>query len=296
MSIRAVLAPLLIVLSLAVALVGCGTSSTTEPSSVPPVTVTVTAPPSSSAPSTSESATPRTTALTTGFTRAQASAGQPVGVVVVPVGGGEAVELGDQTPRVAWSTIKVPLAIAAQRANGQSSAQTTAIINSDNASAEQLWSSLGSAGQASAAVTAVLRDGGDTSTVVPAQRLRPGYTVFGQTVWTLAAAGTFTAQLPCMRGTEHVVSLMGQVAANQQWGVETMATPKATAVKGGWGPGASSGYVVRQIGLITYRDGRMASIVMSTAGSSLDSGIAALNVIGRWLNRNLVQLPRGRCS
>ncbi len=270
---------------------GCATSTSNTP--VSPVTVTVTAQPSS------VSSVPPTASTSAGGPLAAefARLGVPVGVAIAPVGKSAAapIVLGRSAPVVAWSTIKVPLAVAAQRANGPTAAETNAIINSDNASAEQLWASLGDNATASAAVTGVLREGGDATTVVPSQRLRSGYTIFGQTLWPLSNAATFTAHLPCLPGTEHVVSLMGQVAGNQQWGVEVMAAPKMTAVKGGWGPGQTAGYVVRQIGLITYRDSTMTAIAMSTVGSSMGEGIASLNAVANWLNRNISRLPRGRC-
>ncbi len=137
------------------------------------------------------------------------------------------------------------------------------------------------------AVTAVLRDGGDTTTVVPATQRRAGYTIFGQTVWSLPDAATFTAHLPCMSDAGNVLSLMGQVAGNQQWGMEIMSAPRATAVKGGWGPGMSSGYLVRQIGLFTFRDGRRTAVALSAVAGTMSGGIAALNAVANWLNRNI---------
>lgn len=280
---------------LAVSVVGCATSDTAD-RPISPVTVTVTAssPASSwSAPATPSAANAAAGALAASFARLRL----PVGIAIMPVGTGTAapIVVGQTVPTVAWSTIKVPLAVAAQRKNGPSPAETNAIVNSDNASAEQLWSSLGDDRIAAAAVTEVLREGGDSTTIVPSQHLRAGYTIFGQTLWALPDAATFTAHLPCLPGTGHVVSLMGQVAGNQQWGVEVMSQPSSTAVKGGWGPGATSGYVVRQIGLLTFRDSSMTAVAMSTVGTSMSAGIASLNAAANWLNRNLVRLPRGRC-
>ncbi|OPX09079.1 hypothetical protein B1964_25660, partial [Gordonia sp. i37] len=186
-------------------------------------------------------------------------------------------------------------AVAAERENGTSTAESNAIINSDNQAAEQLWASLGSNTEASAKVTAVLREGGNPNTVVPSQQLRSGFTIFGQTRWTLPDAATFAGHLPCMPGTGHVLSLMGQVAGNQQWGVEIMQIPKTTAVKGGWGPGVDGAYLVRQIGVLTYRDGQQSAVAMSAVGGSMSSGTAALNALGNWLNQNIAALPRGRC-
>ena len=275
---------------------GCSTAGRGD-GQVTPVTVTVTGSTTSQASAPASPSAPVANPLARGFGAVAAQVGVPVGVALAPVGRGDSrpIMLGDNTPQVAWSTIKVPLAVAAERQNGPSTAESNAIINSDNASAEALWSSLGSDAVAARKVTAVLREGGDTQSTVPAQRLRAGFTVFGQTVWTLPAAATFTAHLPCMPGTAHVVSLMGQVAGNQQWGIEVMSTPRSTAVKGGWGPGVDGSYLVRQIGLITFSDGRQTAVAMSAAGGSMSGGIAALNAIGNWLNRNAARLPRGAC-
>lgn len=279
---------------------GCATAESPAPRS----TVTVYASPSSSS-SSSASASASSTqpsaganpALAAGFRRVAAGTGLRVGIAVAPVGPNATASLlfGDRDPGVAWSTIKVPLAVAAERENGTSTAESNAIINSDNQAAEQLWASLGSNTEASAKVTAVLREGGNPNTVVPSQQLRSGFTIFGQTRWTLPDAATFAGHLPCMPGTGHVLSLMGQVAGNQQWGVEIMQIPKTTAVKGGWGPGVDGAYLVRQIGVLTYRDGQQSAVAMSAVGGSMSSGTAALNALGNWLNQNIAALPRGRC-
>ena len=289
-------------LVLAVSMTACGGDDDAAPQ---PTTSTVTvtapvAPSTAGAPTLSRTRTPgvptHRTSLVAALDSAIGRAGQPVGIAIVPVGrSGRAISVGDRTPLVAWSSIKVPLAVASQRANGQSAPQVPAIVESDNSAAEQLWGSLGSDSDAAAAVTEVLRDGGDTTTTVPSRHLRDGFTIFGQTTWPLPNAAAFTAHLPCMAGTEHVLSLMRQVAGNQQWGVEAMTSPWSTAVKGGWGPGATSGYVVRQIGLIIHADGSMTAVAMATSGPSLDSGISALNVVAQQLDKSIRKLPRGRC-
>ncbi|MEY1676426.1 hypothetical protein AB4Z55_19845 [Gordonia sp. ABKF26] len=293
-----------IALGMAALLAGCAGGP--EPEPVEPVTVTVTADPSASTPApgpnapTASSTVPPAAfgGLAASFRKVAASTGLTVGMAIAPVGGSAvpALTLGDDAPRVAWSTIKVPLAVAAERANGPSPSARAAIVDSDNAAAESLWSSLGGGQSAAGAVTAVLRDGGDTTTVVPATQRRAGFTVFGQTVWSLPDAATFTAGLPCLEGARNVVALMGQVAGNQQWGIEIMPAPRATAVKGGWGPGVTDGYLVRQIGILTFRDGQRAAVAMSAVGGSMSGGVAALNSVANWLNSNLARLPRGRCS
>lgn len=270
---------------------GCTTSKQQQET----VTVTTTVAPSTSGSTTNS----ESSALSRNWKTFSRKLSAPVGVSIVAVGKGNAapINLGDQTTRVAWSTIKVPLAIAAELRNGPMPATVAAIEQSDNASAEALWTSLGTASQASAAVMKVLAEGGD-STQVPATRLRAGFTIFGQTQWPLPAAASFTAHVPCMPGSQRVLKLMGNVAANQQWGVEVMKAPRMTAVKGGWGPGPTSGYVVRQIGVITAKNGSQTAIALSTLapGSSLGSGTSVLNQVAQWLNTNIDDLPHGTCA
>lgn len=235
-------------------------------------------------------------ALTASFDAMAKTLAAPVGLALVPVGGGAAMTFGDQSPQIAWSTIKVPLAVAAQRKNGPSDAETAAIVASDNAAAESLWASLGSPAEAAAAVTRVLREGGDEHTTVPSRRLRPEFTVFGQTTWRLADAAVFSAHLPCLPDTGRIVSLMRNVAGNQQWGLESV-PGRQTAVKGGWGPSVSGGYLVRQIGLLTLRDGRQVGVAMSTQTSagSMEPGTQVLDGVAQWLSKHLGALPGGRC-
>lgn len=290
---------LVTVLALAAGVTACS-SSDSEPVVTEIVSVTAGAPSSASettaAPTSSARQGRGPAALKASFDELSESLAQPVGVSIAPVGGGEVISLGDQEPQVAWSTIKVPLAIAAQRKNGRMPAEQPAIVDSDNAAAEQLWASLGTPEQAAQAVTAVLREGGDQTTVVPSERRRAEFSIFGQTVWALDDAATFTANLPCLPDSEHVVSLMGQVSGNQAWGIEVI-PGRTTAVKGGWGPGESGGYIVRQIGVLTRKDGLQTAFALSThaPGASMGSGTAVLDQVGRWIGSRLAAMPGGRC-
>ncbi len=225
--------------------------------------------------------------------------GQKVAVAVLPVGiVADPIVIGDaEPPQVAWSTIKVALAIAAERKHGGPMPATVpAITASDNTAAQSLWDSLGTGAQAAAAVTRVLHDAGDGKTVVPSALRRPPYTVFGQTVWGVGDAARFTAGMACLRDSARVRRLMGRVNGNQQWGATAMRA--GAEVKGGWGPGVEGGYVVRQIALITHRDGSQTAVSMVTfgAGTSMASGTAALNHVGAWLERQAENVPRGYCA
>lgn len=220
-----------------------------------------------------------------------------VGVAIGPVGGDlPAQAFGDLDTDVAWSTIKVPLALAAQRAGGRMalSAITEAIVNSDNAAAEQLWSMLGTPAQAAAAVQRVLAESGDTKTVVESQRVRSGFTAFGQTEWSLVDTADFASQLPCQSDSKNVLTLMREVAGNQQWGMHMV---EGAAVKGGWGPGVGSGYLVRQLAIVPTANGDVAIAMATTADSgTFEAGTAILDTVSAWLSTRLDQLPAGVCD
>lgn len=225
----------------------------------------------------------------------------PIGVAVVPVGGGAALTYGSVTEGVAWSTIKVPLSVAAVRADGGHPLPATsalirrAITVSDNAAAEALWSRLGGGARASAAVGAVLADGGDAQTRVPSRRLRAGFTVFGQTPWPLTRAASYAAHLPCQRGAGPVVTQMGRISAGQRWGLGVLGS--SVRFKGGWGPDPGGAYLVRQLGVMTLPSGGQVGVAIAsrpTSGSFWD-GAAALTAVARWLAGRAGSLTGGRC-
>ena len=194
---------------------------------------------------------------------------------------------------VGWSTVKVPVAIAVVRsAGGHPSADVRrqmrrAITQSDNAAALRLWSRLGSATSAAAKTQRVLRDGGDTSTVVPAQRRRPEFTPFGQSEWSLAAQATFAAALPCITSSGPVLRLMGQVTPSQRWGAGTLAG--TVAFKGGWGPGTDGGYLVRQLAIVRLANGTRVGVAMAVkpADGRFETGVSNLDAVARWVERNV---------
>jgi outer membrane murein-binding lipoprotein Lpp len=223
------------------------------------------------------------------------------GIAVVPVGRQDVVTWGSLADGAAWSTIKVPLAVAAVRADGRRPSATTArlvtraVTASDNAAAESLWARLGPASAAASAVQAVLRDAGDGTTRVESRRVRPPYTAFGQTLWSLERQAVFAARLPCLGGAAPVVDAMGQVTSSQRWGLGTLGT--GTLFKGGWGPGTDGGYLVRQLGVIPLPQGGMVAVAVAArpADGSFATGTAHLDAIATWLKSHLRDLPQGRC-
>lgn len=217
-----------------------------------------------------------------------------VGVAYAPVGQNVAGTLGTLQNGVAWSTIKVPLSIAAIHANAPDAQDLAAkaVTASDNDAAEKLWSELGPAPQAAQRVQAVLRAGGDTGTAVESRRLRPEFSAFGQTQWPLARQAVFAAHLPCLAVAAPVYRLMNNTVTDQRWGLAGLGVP----TKGGWGPGPSGGYLVRQFGVVRGPHGDVGvALAAEPKDGSFDSGVAALNQLTQWLSANAGELPGGHC-
>lgn len=216
------------------------------------------------------------------------------GLAMAPVGRPDLVRTaGDPGPEVAWSTVKVPLAIAALRARpGLTDVAQQAITVSDNAAAETLWSALGGEPGA-AAVEAVMARAGDGTTRVPTSRLRPGYSIFGQTRWVLADQARFAAGLACLPDADPVLGMMTRIDPSQQWGLGRV---PGAAFKGGWGPTADgTGYLVRQFGVIASDDG-LVGVAISTHAPDLGSGAAQLSGIGDRIAAEVGNIGGGECG
>ncbi len=218
-----------------------------------------------------------------------------VGIAIVAGGGAQPRTLGDWAGGVAWSTIKVPLAIAALRAagDGATSAVTAAITQSDNEAAERLWSMLGEPVTAAEAVQGVLREGHDDVTVVQSDRVRPPFSAFGQTEWGIREQAEFAAHLRCIPDSGRVVEDMRNVVAGQRWG---LASVDDAAAKAGWGPGTDGRYLLRQLGLLPGPDGWTA-VALATVPSdgSFDTGVQIMDRLTEWLLAHRAALPSGSC-
>lgn len=184
-----------------------------------------------------------------------------------------------QSP-AAWSTSKVPLALAVIQAGNQSKQLSNiqaALQLSDNSAAAALWTSLGTSNSERArAVTAILRKAGDNKTTVPTSQTYAPYSIFGQTKWSTSDQVAFAMKLPCMEGSGPVISAMGKVDQSQQWGMGRL--PQAT-FKGGWGPTRQGGYLVRQFGWFTNTQGQRVAFAMAVQAGSFDGGITVLNAL-----------------
>ncbi|WP_330229254.1 hypothetical protein OHA40_24650 [Nocardia sp. NBC_00508] len=232
--------------------------------------------------------------LAASFAELEAGVRGQLGMAVMPVGGDQPVTFGQWTGGPAWSTMKVPLTVAALRRNPSSNyAASAAITASDNSAAETLWQSLGSPQEAAQAVQAVLREGGDTRTVVPATRSRPEHSAFGQAEWTLIDQVRFASRLPCLAESGRVTALMEQVVTSQRWGLGEFS---GAEFKGGWGPEPSGAYLVRQFGIISVPQGQIAiAIAVRPDSGSFSDGMNVLDRMAAVVAQHLDELPGGRC-
>jgi beta-lactamase class A len=225
------------------------------------------------------------------FDRLAASLGGTSGVAVSGLGLGRRVErAGSLRSAVAWSTAKVPVAVAVIAAGNQAAQQSnlqSAITASDNAAALRLWSSLGGGHAAASAADEQLRAAGDTRTRIESRALRGGgYTPFGQTAWALTDQARFTAGLACTQAGAQVLGLMNQVVSGQRWGLGSAGVQ--AQLKGGWGPGSqpgsSGGYLDRQMGVLTISRRPLAVAIATQPADGLhDAGTRNLTAIARWI-------------
>ena len=209
----------------------------------------------------------------------------------IAVAGSQTVAAAGITdPRPAWSTAKVPLAIAAERAGvADPDAVSRAITFSDNAAADSLWEALGGGAQAAQATQEII----GTATV-PATPPRPGFSAFGQTQWPVSEQAKFVAALGCQEGADPILAAMGGVDPAQQYGLRTL---DGAVVKGGWGPAEDGSYEARQMGLITL-GGHTVAVAIYAAAPSGDYGEAQqmLTRLARQLETAQVGWPDAGCQ
>lgn len=236
-------------------------------------------------------------ALTDDFPQLQRRVTAEIGIALTPVGGtGPVLTLGPWRSGPAWSTIKVPLVMAALRdehpppeVTGQ---MVAAITQSDNAAADAIWAGLGDAATAAHKVERVLAEAGD-HTPVESTKLQPQFSAYGQTHWALSAQVRFLSSAACDRRNTPVLNLMGQIEQRQRWGLGTIAGAR---FKGGWGPFPSERYLVRQMGLIiTPRGSSVVAAAAEPHSGSFSDGVSALNHVAAWLSDHIVMLPSGHC-
>lgn len=247
---------------------------------------------------------PSTTApggLAADFARMQTGLHATVGMVVRAVGAGPKTQVvvgsSDFADQPAWSTIKVPLVMAAMRQRSidrPTPPMVAAITESDNVAAESIWESLGDPATAAAEVGEVLHEAGDP-TIVESRKLRPEYSASGQTGWSLTHQAMFLSAAACDPRNQPVLDLMGGITSEQRaWGVGPLPGAK---IKGGWGPSPSGRHLVRQIAIVPV--GQRGSVVVAMAAEpesgSFADGTRVLTEIGDWLRARLGAVPAAQC-
>jgi len=234
-----------------------------------------------------------------------------VGATIGPPGRRPSLRVGRLASGAAWSTIKVPIALAVLReANGptglrpfQAADIRAALIASDNEAAAALFAGLerrhGGMTNAAEAVMAVIHESGDSTTRV-STRGRDGFSPYGQTMWSLPLQHLFMSRLAagCLReprSSHYVLRLMGEVSSDT-WGIGSAGPPARW--KGGWGPGIDGRYLVRQMGLFEV-GGRQAIVTLAAVpdDGSFTTAQSMATSVARWLAGRAARFsgPTGRC-
>lgn len=251
------------------------------------------------------------------FSRLQATLPGTVDLALMPLGTGNDVVLGNDSPAHGWSTTKVPVLVALLRARGARGLTATeqqwaelAITESDNQSILDLFGDLeqleGGLTGASSYVQQLLRLSGDPDTVVATAPPPPGgVTTFGQTEWAPGEAVKFFRSLAnsCLlpnHETAYVLGLMQRIVPSESWGLGSAGFTLPVAFKGGWGPEPSGAYLVRQSGIIHPGSSRgvAASIVAYPPAGADSFGVGSEMVTrtAQWLAGQLQLTPRPAAS
>ncbi|WP_328354323.1 class A beta-lactamase-related serine hydrolase [Mycobacterium sp. NBC_00419] len=236
--------------------------------------------------------------LSAAFAELSTGLSADIGLAYAPVGAeGRVTTLGTWSSGPAWSTIKVPLALALLRQDGTQSvsgAMRSAITASDNGAAQSMWDELGAHQGAADKVQSILAEAGDPTPLVPSEVTRPGFSAFGQTLWPLSDQVRFLARAACDPRDAPVLDLMGEVVSGQRWGLGTI---DGSRFKGGWGPGTDGLYLVRQYGIVDTPEGHTVVALAAVPDSGgFGDGTAVLNRMAAWLQEHLGEIGGGRCG
>ena len=154
--------------------------------------------------------------------------------------GDDAIAVGDKGKGPVWSTIKVPIAIAALKDGADKSLVDLAIKESDNDAAYSLWSQVQwHEGSADKAVEELLEDYGSHADI--------HNTAFGYSTWSLKDQAVFGAELPCIEEADYVHKVLKDIVSWQKIG---LSKEERTRAKSGWGLDEDENeYTYRQFGV-----------------------------------------------
>lgn len=184
-----------------------------------------------------------------------------------------------------WSTVKIPIAIAALRDGASPDLVDLAIKESDNDAAYALWSHVQwNEGDASSALKELLGDYGSTGELEEP---------FGYSRWLLKDQAVFGSHLPCIPEAEYVYEAMDEIVAWQDNGLDKLPNTRA---KGGWGLSEEdNGYTHRQVGVRDTGNGGSIGLAIEVTmpGASAEKAIPALNVLAAGVDRAVAEALDG---
>lgn len=189
---------------------------------------------------------------------------------------------GDDAAHYSYSTVKVPISVAALRHSQANMPKVRAAITySDNDAATSMRSSV--------PVGSVDRVVADTGSRTAA----PVTGWWGNTPWSTSQQAKFVANLPCVAGARPVVNLMGQITPDQRWGLGRMPGAK---FKGGWAQ-RDGRWMFRQMGRIPTARGDVAVAITARPGSGgYGDAQAMINMLADGISQNLAKIPAASCQ
>ncbi|QYH20066.1 hypothetical protein JKI95_03350 [Corynebacterium aquatimens] len=186
---------------------------------------------------------------------------------------------GDNRPVGAYSTMKVPSAIAALRKDpGTYPDARAAVTRSDNDAAHRLNNVVSGRDLAD-----VIAQAGSRTTNSAGWRM--------DTLWTTADQAQFASGVRCVPGHEPVLAMMGEIVPDQRWGLGRI---PGARFKGGWAD-SPDGFVARQFGLIPGPHGDVAVAITAVNRGGYQASVATLNELADGIARQSGDLPRARC-
>lgn len=202
-------------------------------------------------------------------------------VAVTPLGSAQTLTVGDHRRDFAWSTIKVPIVVAADARRAGSRADKAAALRfSDNAAARRVYAALGS--HRRAILNLHLRNHGDaftrTSAVAP-----------GLTSWHVVHQSRYASRIACTPNARQARIEMKKARPSYPFGLLQTPLRSRTIQKIGYG-----GTEVRQLAIVTLADGRRYGVSILADGGFRPAR-AKVDKIARWVAKRLDHVPASRC-
>lgn len=227
---------------------------------------------------------PLTTPKPTPKVNVQAELDRLVRDVVARHGGRAAVSVGgftagDNRPEPAFSTMKVPLSIAALRQDPRMRPDAEAsVTRSDNPAAHRMFARV-----PAQSVAGVIAEAGSRTTSPPGYQMG--------TAWTTSDQAAFASGLRCVPGHEPVLEMMGRIVPHQRWGLGRI---PGARFKGGWN-NYQGGYLARQFGLVPGPHGDIAVAITAHSPKGSQGSFAMLNELADGIAKMSGTLPKARC-